>query len=123
MVDIKIINVDLPYELKKGNARAFEEIYDFYYQHLFRFVLKMTKSNAFADDILQGVFTKIWETRAAIDPDQHFGAYIQKITLHHTLNFLKKAARDSYIRQQLAQEMKAAQAETSSHLDDKDAEN
>ncbi len=120
MVDINKHNVDLLYEIKEGHKEAFKKLYDFYKEDVFRFILKMTKSNVFAEDILQQVFIKIWENKEDINPDLNFSAYIKKITFHFTLNFLKRASCDERLRHQIMKGMNSCASDALERLENRD---
>ena len=50
--------------LSKGNLLAFNTLYNEYSGRLYRFALGYLKSEAEAEELVQEVFTKIWEKRA-----------------------------------------------------------
>ena len=48
-------------QIKKGDAKAFEKIYDAYSASLFGICLKIVKEDEACEDILQDAFVKIWK--------------------------------------------------------------
>lgn len=52
---------------KDGNQNAFEEVYTTYYTPLFRYILARTKDKKEAEDLVQTVFMKIWNSLSGWD--------------------------------------------------------
>ena len=80
--------------LLNGNEQAFEKIYQLYSSRLYGNLLKLVKSEAEAQEILQDVFLKIWENRQRIDIEKSFRSYLFKIAENKVVDFFRKAARD-----------------------------
>ena len=80
--------------LLNGNEQAFEKIYQLYSTRLYGNLLKLVKSEAEAQEILQDVFLKIWENRQSIDIEKSFRSYLFKIAENKVVDFFRKAARD-----------------------------
>ena len=80
--------------LLKGNEQAFEKIYKLYSARLYGNLLKLVKSEAEAQEILQDVFLKIWENRQSIDMEKSFRSYLFKIAENKVYDFFRKVARD-----------------------------
>lgn len=84
------INHDLLTRLKKGDIQAFDQVYELYFHKLFSFVLKIVKSEADADDIVQEVFVKIWESRHKLDDYQLLNSFIFTIAYNGSIDILRK---------------------------------
>lgn len=56
----------LLYKLKEGDMAAFTAIYHRYFQKLYVYCLRITKSKDEAEDIVQDVFAKLWVMRGQI---------------------------------------------------------
>ena len=80
--------------LLNGNEQAFEKIYRLYSSRLYGNLLKLVKSEAEAQEILQDVFLKIWENRQNIDIEKSFRSYLFKIAENKVVDFFRKVARD-----------------------------
>ncbi len=85
----------------KGDENAFKKVYDAYYDKLYYYCLQFVKSEDLAQELLQDVFVKLWEQRDKINPDLSFNAYFYKMTRNHTYDFLKKAARDQRLKEEM----------------------
>ena len=87
--------------LVKGDENAFKKVYAAYYDKLYSYCLRFVKSEELAREILQDVFVKLWSHREHINPALSLNAYLYKITRNHTLDFLKKVARDHQLKEEL----------------------
>jgi len=92
-------------QLKEGNRDAFFFIYEGYHAKLYAYILKFVKAPAFAEDILQEVFLKIWEHRLKINPSLSFNAYVYKICRNTLFDYIKKMAADKEVKSVLIQHM------------------
>jgi RNA polymerase sigma-70 factor (ECF subfamily) len=94
---MKITEDILVKELKKGNSKAFEELYSLYCQRLYNFCLRLTRNKIETQGMVQDTFIAIWENRQTIDESKSFSGFIFKIARNKCLNMLKKRLiRDVY---------------------------
>jgi RNA polymerase sigma-70 factor (family 1) len=84
-----------------GDKSAFRQLFDLYKLKLFSFVLQMTHSRVDAEEIVQDVFAKLWESRAGLASVDYPAKYIYTIARNKTLNHLTRLARDRRLLQQL----------------------
>jgi RNA polymerase sigma-70 factor (ECF subfamily) len=87
--------------LSQGSELAFAKLYETYSARLFGNLLKMTKSETVAQEILQEVFITIWDNRQSIDPEKSFRSYLFKIAENKVYDFLRKAVRDKKLHTQI----------------------
>jgi RNA polymerase sigma factor, sigma-70 family len=66
-------------QLKEGDIRAFEELYERYSAKLYNSVSLILYNKDIAKDITQSSFLTIWEKRAMLDPEKNFPAYLYTI--------------------------------------------
>jgi RNA polymerase sigma-70 factor (family 1) len=92
---------DILLELRKGNEQAFEKIYRVYRPRLFGKLMKLVKSQSYAEEILQAVFVKLWEHRKSIDPEKSFRSFLFKIAENSVYDFFRKAARNKHMASHL----------------------
>lgn len=104
----------LLFQLKAGNEKAFEQLYNLYSLRLYRFLLKLIKDEEIAQDLLQDVFIKIWEKREMLDPAKSFRPYLFRIAENNVIDFFRKAACDKKLEMKLA----AACTEMYSHIEE-----
>lgn len=92
---------ELVKRLKNSDQSAFREIFYRYKDKLLSYCFRYTKSEAIAEEIIDDVLVKIWTNREYINPDLSFNNYLYTITRNHSLNFLKKAASNASLRENL----------------------
>jgi len=92
---------ELLQQVAEGNKQAFRLLFDLYRVRLFSFVLQLTSSRVDAEEIVQDVFTKLWESRSSLTDIEYPGKYIYTIARNKTFNHLTKIARDRQLMQQL----------------------
>ncbi|WP_082706580.1 RNA polymerase sigma-70 factor [Flavobacterium sp. TAB 87] len=88
-------------QLMVGNHLAFRTLFDTYRNDLYRFSLSMVHSSTYAEEIVQDVFLKVWIKRESLNPEMSFKAYLFTITKNKTLKFLKKAANNRKLREEV----------------------
>jgi len=76
-------------ELKSGNILAFNQIFELYSSKLFLFAKGYLKSVEDSEELVQEVFTKIWEKRDQLQSGYSFKSYVFTIAF----NIIKKHFR------------------------------
>ncbi|MCE7040131.1 RNA polymerase sigma factor [Dyadobacter sp. CY312] len=84
---------DLLLRVSEGDEKAFTEIFYAYHQELGAYILKLTKSNRHAEEIVQDVFVKIWLRRENLNEINDFNSYLFIMARNHTYNVLRNEAR------------------------------
>ena len=69
---------------------AFDRVYELYSHKLFSFIFKILKNEAEADDIVQEVFVKIWESRHKLEDYKLLNAYIFTIAYNNSIDLIRK---------------------------------
>lgn len=95
-------NKELLLKIKDDDKVAFYNIYERYCNRLFSFVLRYLKLESDAEEIVQEVFVKIWESRNNINPDSSFEAYLFTIAYNTTINLLRKRVNEKKYLEHLA---------------------
>ena len=90
-------------KLISGDVKSFEKIYNRYEKRLYYYILKLTKEELIAEELLQDVFLKIWDNRKTINPDLNFQAYIYKIANNKSLDYLRSKARREKLNKTFSQ--------------------
>lgn len=67
---------ELIIKLARDDANAFEELYYHYVDRVFGFAYHFLRNKADTEEIIQEVFTKIWENRQKLNPDLSFNGYL-----------------------------------------------
>ena len=68
--------------LSKGNLLAFNTLYKKYSSRLYRFALGYLKSEAETEELVQEVFTIVWEKRADLKEELSFRSYLFTIAFN-----------------------------------------
>ena len=84
------ITHELLIRLKNGDMLAFDQIYELYSHKLFSFVFRILKDEAEADDVVQEVFVKIWESRERLDDYKLLNSYIFTIAYNNSIDLIRK---------------------------------
>lgn len=85
----------LAWRIKLGDEQAFELLFRKYYVRLCGFANKFSNDPEEAREVVQEVFTKVWEGRDDIDPEESLKAYIFKITRNICINKLRRKQVES----------------------------
>jgi RNA polymerase sigma-70 factor (family 1) len=89
-------------ELKRGNVLAFNALFEEYNNRLYYFALHYMKNEAEAEELVQEVFTRIWEARSDLKEELSFHSYIFTIAFNIIRkHFRKKALTNEYLNQQV----------------------
>ena len=109
---------DLLFRISHGDEKAFTEIFYAHHQELGAYILKLTKSNIHAEEIVQDVFVKIWTKRENLNQINDFNSYLFIMARNHAYNVLRNEARTSNLHTELDPEQLTDHHEDpSSHLE------
>jgi RNA polymerase sigma-70 factor (ECF subfamily) len=72
----------LVYNLSRGNLLAFNTLYKEYSGRLYRFAIGYLKSETEAEELVQEVFTIIWEKRAELKEELSFKSFLFTIAFN-----------------------------------------
>ncbi len=92
-------NIDrlLVMKMKKGDMKAFQELFVTYGERLYEFSFSYLKDSFVAEEIVQDVFLRIWEMREDIDEDRSFKSFIYQMTVNKVFNYMKhQVVRQKY---------------------------
>ena len=82
-------------ELKCGNKKAFENLYTKYNRLVYGIAFSILKNKTDSEDIVQTVFSKIYEINKEKLPTNKEASWIYTLTKNETITFLRK--RENYI--------------------------
>lgn len=85
--------------IAQGDQAAFTKIFDHYEPRIFPFVLKITRSEMFAEEIVQELFIKLWTNRASVAEVENPRSYIFRMATNRTYNYLKMQARRTLVEE------------------------
>lgn len=100
-----------------GDHAAFEAIFIHYTKRLFPFILKMTRDESSAEEIMQEVFISIWTKREKFAAVDNYQGYIFQITTNQTINYLRSQARTHIRLNNLARKIVETENSTEEKID------
>ncbi len=92
-------NIDrvLVMRMKRGDMKAFQELFVTYGEKLYEFSFSYLKDSFVAEEIVQDVFLRIWEIKDDIDEDRSFKSFIYQMTVNKVFNHMKhQVVRQKY---------------------------
>ncbi len=90
MVKLDLNDNELVVRLQQGDVDAFDLIYEKYSGKLYAFGLKYLRSTAEAEELVQSVFLKLWETHKQLDNELSFKSYLFTIAYNDICNLFRK---------------------------------
>lgn len=75
--------------LKKGDVRAFEQVFNTHYADLCRHAQKFVIDLDNAREIVQDTFVKLWEIKHSLSQDTSVKSYLYKAVRNNCLDYLK----------------------------------
>ncbi|GAB3919872.1 RNA polymerase sigma factor [Larkinella terrae] len=87
--------------LREGDHLAFRAIYENYADALLRRLLRLTRVDHIAEDLLQETFVKLWEKRETIDPGLPLKPWLYKVAENLVFQFFRKLALDSRLQNEM----------------------
>lgn len=86
---------------------AFRDLFMDYYPSLFSFARRYVAESSVAEDLVQDVFVKIWETRENLETVKDIPAYLYQMVRFRCFNHLKGEKVRSSARQLFTQDLHA----------------
>ncbi len=81
---------DLITRIKKSDAVAFRVLYEHYYEELYRFAWRRTRDQESSLDIIQDVFSKMWQNRSTLDETQSIKSFLYRSVINQSIDLLRK---------------------------------
>jgi RNA polymerase sigma-70 factor (ECF subfamily) len=75
---------------KAGDKLGFSEIYDRYWNPLYRHAYRLLKDKIVAQDVVQEVFVNLWDKIATLDIQGSLSSYLYAIVRNRILNLIQK---------------------------------
>lgn len=95
---------DLVKKVKKGNQKAFRQIYDRYHRPLHLLALRFLKDHHMAEDAVQDIFIKLWLSREKIDHPKFLKSFLFTCVKNHVLNMIRNNRRRILAAYELTEE-------------------
>ena len=85
-------------QLTEGNELAFKQIYDRYWLSIYKTVKRYTKSPEVAEDIVQEIFTTLWNNRSSFKEVINLEYYLITMAKNLTYKTLRKMAFEKTVK-------------------------
>ena len=95
-------DTELAILLTLNDEAAFSELYVRYKDKLYYFCLHLLKSKEEANDIVQEIFIRIWESRNFINSDLSFSSFLYTMARNRILNYFRDIDIDEKVKEILA---------------------
>ena len=92
-------------QLTEGNESAFKQIYDRYWLSIYKTVKRYTKSPEVAEDIVQEIFTTLWNNRSNFREVINLEYYLITMAKNLTYKTLRKMAFEKSVKDHWSSEM------------------
>jgi RNA polymerase sigma-70 factor (family 1) len=91
--------------LRSGDAGAFTEIYERYWNKLLVYTMRVIRQQSGAEDIVQELFVSIWRRRDALDIEHALSTYLYNSVRYLSFRHIEKNSTYSDYLQRLASRM------------------
>jgi len=116
------VPLSLHQRLSSGDEIAFELFFRQYQPKLFAYIFKVVKSREIAEELVLDMFVKIWSAKEILSEVENVDAFLYRMAINKSLDFLRTAAREKKLRLLLNEHMQHEQAEMSNTHDVKEYE-
>jgi RNA polymerase sigma factor (sigma-70 family) len=89
-----ILHDELVERCKKGDTRAFSEIYQKYAKAMYNTSLRIVNHTGDAEDVVQEAFTDAFRSLGDFSYKSTFGAWLKRIVINKSINQLRKRKMD-----------------------------
>ncbi|QNK63348.1 sigma-70 family RNA polymerase sigma factor [Pedobacter sp. PAMC26386] len=87
--------------IKAGNKNAFEQLYRDHSGGVYYNLRRLTRNDELAKELLQDVFTRVWEKKAALNPEKPFHFYLFRMARNSVVNLYRQTKRDKQLMDNL----------------------
>jgi RNA polymerase sigma-70 factor (ECF subfamily) len=76
-------------KVKKGDRKAFENLFLDFYESLCQFAWRFTHSQHVSEELVQEVFLNVWQSKERLDPQREIKSYLYQSVKNKALNYIK----------------------------------
>ncbi len=88
-------------QIAEGDENAFTVIFYRYKSSLFDYAVKVTKSQAAAEELVQDCFLKLWSSRQNLSGVDNPGGYLHTMAKNAAMDYLRKLSSDTKLQQKV----------------------
>lgn len=81
-------------QMQSGSQEAFTVLYRYYSPRLYLNILGMIRDPLLAEEMVQELFTRIWQKKESAGLKENFGGYLYRAAQHLVHDFFRKLKRD-----------------------------
>jgi RNA polymerase sigma-70 factor (ECF subfamily) len=107
----------------EGNKNSFNDLYTLYRPLLMAFVFRYIKNREDSEEIVQDVFTRIWEQKEKIDINLSFKSFLFTITKNKIMDYFRKAKMESLFFQYITNYLETIHDTTNIAINNKEIDN
>lgn len=96
--------MDLAKRFVAGDLDAFETLFREHQRNVYRWILRIVRDHAAAEDLTVEAFWRMYRARARFDPSGNCGAWLHRIAVNVALDHLRHAKRQTTLPEDLAAE-------------------
>ncbi|HET6254042.1 MAG TPA: RNA polymerase sigma-70 factor [Puia sp.] len=100
-------------QVARHDEKAFKALFEAYQPRLYHYIIGIVKSKETAEEMVIDVFLKIWQQREMMGGVERLDAFLFRIAFNHSVDFLRRAARDPKIKDIMWQDIELAGGMTS----------
>lgn len=93
---------ELLLQLRNGDEAAFTRLYHQYSAQLYYATLSMVKDETMAEELVQLIFTRIWQKRTSLQIEENFAGYLYRSSQHAVYDRFRKISRDKALRERFS---------------------
>lgn len=117
-----VSETELLQEVAAGNEQAFNVLFNRHWDHLYNYMMRITKSHHVSEEIVTDVFLKLWTGRELVPNIQNMDAFLATVAYNKAMNFFKLSARNARLQKVISQSMQQNTDEVSADCRILDAE-
>ena len=100
----------------EGSPIAFKVLYDKYQKKVYSRALFLLKSDVLAEEVLQEVMLKLWQSAGKMNADSHLEAYLATLTRNRSFQILRRKVLEAKTSLALGKNWSESHNETEEHI-------
>lgn len=92
-------------QIKKGNEEVFKFVFESLYDKLVVYIISKTNDRDISEDIVQSVFSSIWEKRGVITINYSLKSYLYKACYNEAIDYFRIEKKKNSLSEKLSREI------------------
>lgn len=88
--------------MQSGSQEAFSDLYKYYSPRLYLNILGMVRDPELAEELVQELFSRIWQKRDCRGITEDFSGYMYRVALNLVHDFFRRLKRDRRLRERFS---------------------